>query len=288
MDAAEKFIDGLDEGDFKTVAVKRATEKVTFPCEICGGAGTITKTYGYSYYTQKTYVNKCTACKGRGSFTTAPNVRKRNRANVAANKVREIEGNREAFDAAQPGLAAWLAEAGSWSGFALSLGSAITQYGDLTEKQLAAALSMRTKCAATTARREAAKADEVTGIDLTAINEAFATAVASGHKRPTYRAESLIISRAPDHGYNAGALYVKDADGTYLGKITAETFAPVANILAAADVTARLQAIAADPKGAAIRYGQRTGSCGCCGRELTRADSIAAGIGPICAANWGF
>lgn len=286
MDAAEKFIDGLGEGDFENVAVKRATEKVTYPCEICGGSGTITKTYGYSYYTQKTYVNKCMVCKGRGNFTTAPNVRKRNRANVAASNERKLMDKREAFDAAQPGLAAWLAEAGTWSGFAQSLGQSITQYGALTEKQIAAALSMRVKCAATTARREAAKVDTTSGIDLTAIREAFTTATASGHRKPTYRAEGLIISRAPDHGRNAGALYVKEANGTYSGKITADIFTPTSE--AAADVADRLQLIAADPKGAAIRYGQRTGSCSCCGRELTRADSIAAGIGPICAANWGF
>lgn len=30
-------------------------------------------------------------------------------------------------------------------------------------------------------------------------------------------------------------------------------------------------------------FGHKTGRCGCCGRELTNPDSIAAGIGPICA-----
>jgi hypothetical protein len=48
-----------------------------------------------------------------------------------------------------------------------------------------------------------------------------------------------------------------------------------------------LQVIAADPRGEAIRFGQRTGTCSCCGRELTKHASIEAGIGPICAQKWG-
>jgi hypothetical protein len=34
----------------------------------------------------------------------------------------------------------------------------------------------------------------------------------------------------------------------------------------------------------AKEYGLRTHTCGCCGRTLTNPDSIAMGIGPICAA----
>ena len=48
-----------------------------------------------------------------------------------------------------------------------------------------------------------------------------------------------------------------------------------------------LTKIAADPAGEARLYGMRTGTCACCGRELTDPNSIEAGIGPICAENWG-
>jgi len=44
-----------------------------------------------------------------------------------------------------------------------------------------------------------------------------------------------------------------------------------------------LRAIAVDPKAATIRYGHALGVCGQCGRTLTNEESIAAGIGPICA-----
>jgi hypothetical protein len=41
-------------------------------------------------------------------------------------------------------------------------------------------------------------------------------------------------------------------------------------------------AIAADPIGRMAEFGQITGRCGRCGRVLEDADSIAAGLGPIC------
>ena len=50
-----------------------------------------------------------------------------------------------------------------------------------------------------------------------------------------------------------------------------------------------LQAILdAGPKEASVRYGHELGHCGVCGRTLTDADSRAAGIGPVCAANAGW
>ena len=53
------------------------------------------------------------------------------------------------------------------------------------------------------------------------------------------------------------------------------------------DVIEALQAVAQDVTGAAKLYGQETGNCGCCGRELTVRESIERGIGPICAERFG-
>ena len=44
-----------------------------------------------------------------------------------------------------------------------------------------------------------------------------------------------------------------------------------------------LAAILVDAKGASVLYGRELGRCGVCNRTLTDPDSIAAGIGPVCA-----
>lgn len=48
------------------------------------------------------------------------------------------------------------------------------------------------------------------------------------------------------------------------------------------------KAIAHDPRAASVRYGRELGHCGICGRTLTDPDSIAAGIGPVCAGRAGW
>ena len=52
-------------------------------------------------------------------------------------------------------------------------------------------------------------------------------------------------------------------------------------------LVAALERAAKDPTAAARLYGQETGQCSCCGRELTRKESIDRGIGPICAERFG-
>lgn len=52
------------------------------------------------------------------------------------------------------------------------------------------------------------------------------------------------------------------------------------------DVQDALRAILADPLEASKAYGKLTGTCGVCGRDLEDEDSVAAGIGPICAAKY--
>ena len=47
-----------------------------------------------------------------------------------------------------------------------------------------------------------------------------------------------------------------------------------------------LRAIQADPLAASVAYGRELGLCGVCGRTLTDPESIAAGIGPVCASKF--
>ena len=76
-------------------------------------------------------------------------------------------------------------------------------------------------------------------------------------------------------------------DDTYLGKITPEDkFLRSRDCTDAdAEVVAR---VAADPAAAATAHGHEYGQCSCCGRELTNPESVARGIGPICADRWGW
>jgi hypothetical protein len=49
-----------------------------------------------------------------------------------------------------------------------------------------------------------------------------------------------------------------------------------------------LEQIAKDPAAAASRYGLESEHCGICGRKLTKDESRARGIGPVCAERWGW
>ena len=124
-------------------------------------------------------------------------------------------------------------------------------------------------------------------IDLTSIQNMFLSAHNKGLKTPKYRADGLVLSMAPMTGRNPGAIYVKDADTyDYLGKVVKATFYPTRECKE--HHKDALYAIAENPLEAAIKYGRLTGNCACCGRTLTDKNSVAAGIGPICAEKFGF
>jgi len=107
--------------------------------------------------------------------------------------------------------------------------------------------------------------------------------------RAQFNAGSLRVSRPGPNSRNPDALYVH-SNGTYVGKISNGWFIPIHGLLPtdSTQIATELQEIADDPRGVAIRHGKATGICCCCGRELTDPQSIAAGIGPICADKWGF
>lgn len=129
--------------------------------------------------------------------------------------------------------------------------------------------------------REPAKS----AIDVGAIEAAFRSARSNGIKRPRLRLADFTFSLAPAHGKNAGSIYVKRQD-QYLGKVTASVFMPTGNV--DADTKAAIISVASDPHNAAKAFGKRTGSCSCCGRELTNKESIDLGIGPICREKFGW
>lgn len=163
----------------------------------------------------------------------------------------------------------------SWNSFARQILADYDRGGLINANQMTAAERMMNKLEENSVK-----------VDLSRIREMFEVAVSNGHQKPIYRAEGLKISLAPATGRNAGALYVVVIDDdAYQGKVEGVTFKAVRE--AAASTVDALQRIAANPMEAAVRYGQKTGKCSCCGRKLTNKVSIEMGIGPICAETWG-
>lgn len=128
-------------------------------------------------------------------------------------------------------------------------------------------------------------AAETTTVDVTAIEDAFKAARENGIKSPKLRLAQYIFSAAPLTGSNPGAIYVKFSQD-YLGKIVKGEF--LATRSCTEEQKAAIVAAASAPHEAAKAYGMATGSCSCCGRELTNGLSIDLGIGPICRNKYGW
>ena len=171
-----------------------------------------------------------------------------------------------------------LREIMSWNSFAQSLVEQIINKGSLSEKQMFAASAMLMKIKNNKEERQR----NIVSIDLSNVKKIFDKAH-EAIKNPKFRVDNMVLSRAPDNGRNAGAIYVK-VDGEYAGKVTGGYWLP---FKAPEGTFEKLQEIAKDPLGSAVAYGKRTGNCSACGRDLTNHGSIEKGIGPICAERWG-
>lgn len=280
----DAFLNAAD-AEFSGVAVKAKADQQRFPCQSCAGTG--------RYQGRRTVQEKahCFDCKGKGYFLT--DARTRAKSRLAAVKRRESAKDvARAFNVEHFGetLTALQAVA-SWNDFARSLLVQHDEGKQISEKAIAAARSMLAKIEAKRAEKAAAVKAATVEVDLSPIREMFDTAIASGYKKPIYRALGLRLKPGKDNSIyvltEARVEYGAFGEQPgYEGKIATGKFQPVR--ACAPDTADKLRAIAADPKGEAIRYGQLTGTCSCCGRELTKHASIEAGIGPICAEKWGF
>jgi len=284
---SDDTFNGFDdlEGDWEgqLIASTKAICKdgVKYPCTKCGGTGI----YGGVRIHQPKA--NCFVCNGRGYFKTSAADRAKaklsrdgRKATAAVKKQSELEAKAAVWIEAHEELHIFLKKVCSWNGFAESLLRSVSDYGSLTDNQLAAAEKMHTKHIAKQA--EVKKSAPI--IDLTKINALFDTARESGLKKPRLHIGSLVISIAPPTGKNVGCLYIKD-HGEYAGKITADGELRKLRT-ASEDLQATLDKLAASPLEAAKEYGRDTGTCMCCGRLLTDPKSIAAGIGPICEGRW--
>jgi hypothetical protein len=251
-------------------------EQAAHDCPKCNGRGHVT--IGYRYTRQAS----CFGCNGTGKLT--------NRQFGAVKAKATRENNFFAWLGEHSELVATLRGMSGWNSFAQQMVAIVDdEKRSLTENQVAACRRMLAKVEAARdakrAERNAEQAAKSGAVNISAIAALFAQATDNDIKRPIFRAEALEISKASPTGKNAGALYVKSHDDLYLGKIVGGTFH--ASREAPADTLTKLQAVAVDPTAEAIKYARRTGRCGCCGKGLVDPVSIRAGIGPICAENWG-
>jgi hypothetical protein len=249
------------------------------PCQKCRGLG---------YFRGAGYTRRqCFGCKGKGHLVrkTSPEARakaKQARKNAQAGKV-------ASWRSQHAEVCAWI-DAAAARGFdiARSFQQGLAKYGSLTDKQLAAAERLAAEDARRAiARKAAAKALEATAkvVTVAKIEEAFANARAKGVKIPKLRLDTFRFSPAAATSENAGAIYVKEGDD-YLGKIVGGKFLRTFRCDEATE--ARVVVAASDPEAAAVAYGKRFGSCAVCNRELSNAESIERGIGPICAERFGW
>jgi hypothetical protein len=123
-----------------------------------------------------------------------------------------------------------------------------------------------------------------------ALFAAFEAAKSKGAKRLTLRFEGVNVKPNRD----LSALWVTSQtefeqgdygmQPKYLGKVTRTSI----DSKFSDTVRETIMGAANDPLTAAIKYGKVSGSCSCCGKELTVKESIDRGIGPICARkfNW--
>ena len=273
------------EDDFGSAAAGAAAAAAHIEtCPKCRGTGSFVAYSGR-------VLGACFACAGKGtqSFKTGRAARAHNRDLAVARKERDAEKTLADFAAQHPAEAAWIEASRATFEFAASMHAGIVKFGSLTEKQLAACTRAAEKVAARQVERAAA-VDAAPVIDMTKIEAAFATARNNGLTSLTLRIADLVISPAKATSANAGALYVKSKGSfdasTYFGKIVGGKFLKSRDCDAATE--AQIIAAATDPLAAAIAYGRATGSCSCCGRELTNGLSVELGIGPICRAKWGF
>lgn len=206
--------------------------------------------------------------------------------------------NFQAFQEAHPIVAAWLVDKRKTFDFACSLLNSVLKYGNLSEKQYAAAL----KCVERDQTRQI-NAAFAPVIDTTKLEGAFKKAIASKLKRPKLRFDGFEASLAPLNGKNAGAIYLKgqkkktyngptvwgsnlpQSEDVYFGKVQGGKF--FASGDCGEDQKAKIVEILADPLAAAVAYGKRYGACSCCGLTLTNPLSVEKGIGPICQKKYG-
>lgn len=253
----------------------------------------------------------CFRCKGEKgkTYKTSPEARAKGRENAAKASAKREQGKAEWREEHKAELA-WLnatierqqarAHKGqsTWN-FPIELGEKLAQYGTLTDGQLAAVQRCMAKDAERAEQRQterAARDAAAPSVDVTKLEEAFATARSKAkdmgarginrlHLRLQSGDHSIVFSPGSPGSEWEGMIFAK-AEGKKLGWIKAGKF--TARYECTPEEQSAVVDCCNDPLKAALAYGQRWSCCAVCGRTLTNDGSIEAGVGPICAARFGW
>lgn len=263
QDAAVREFDAEQAAQQRFVTAKPAPTEHREQCAKCGGTGRVR--WG-----------RCFACNGVGfkMFKTSPEQRARARDQAHERKLREIRDNWDGFVLAHPEVAAWIKAHEDRFDFALSMHQAVCKYGHLTDGQMAAVARCMDRDAARAAAQAAKAAAAPAAVHLNKLH-----AVMQRHAK--FYAGALTLSRR-----NADQLVWIKHEGSerVVGKIDNGVLTlwtrPGVDMDYVRDM---LNEFEQDPLAAAKKFGKLSGRCCSCGRDLTNDESIAAGIGPICA-----
>lgn len=272
--------------DAASVRIRETTPEFAERCPKCLGGG------WFIGYTGRR-MGKCFTCKGSGKrvYRTTPEVRAAARQRTAVAKASAVADHQ----AELKWLDATLARRDRLpEGYALMLAdfrNRLLRGNALTDGQMAVVAKGMARSAQWAQERQQKASEQAVALDVTAIRTML-------QSRKKVMVALFTFSLAPSHGNNPGAIYVKD-NGAYVGKIArdASTFAPgrdfdpsrlPALVEAMADPAKAVKADAARRAKMLLDDPTMSIPCGCCGLTLTNPESIARGIGPICAGKWGF
>lgn len=275
-DADGDYAEGQDD-----LGSRPQRERETYPCEHCRGTGR------YQGVRRHQPAVECFACKGKGYFLKSYKDRMEARGKRAARKAKIADDAKALFENEHPGLVARVRQLAEWNDFAREMIAKFEQYHSWTPNQVAA---LERSIAKDDARQQAkveakqARIDNAPAVNVTPLHDAFAAAVKSELKVPMLRYEGFTVKLSKKDGVT---LFVRSDNGDYYGKIVGGKYIATREAEAAGIVGKIVEAMN-DPLAAAIAYGRKLGNCSCCGRRLVDPVSVANGIGPVCAARYGW
>ena len=253
----------------KNAHITSGGEQALVACVKCGGSG-------------MTRWGACFRCKGKGRI----GVRSAAASKAKITRERNEQERRIEFAQTYSAECAYIHKrADKGSTFYASFEQKLSEYGTLTENQLAVVHKDMAKDAEFFAKRKAEREAAAPIVPTAGIQALFDRAPVKLVKDPIFRTTEITIKQAKPNSQNPGALYVYDTDTRdYLGKIVGGKWSAK---WGTKDVTEALQKVAADPTTEAIAYARKFKACCCCGKALYNPVSVLAVVGPICGPRWG-